>query len=67
MLQLTAILVPAVTAVVVAWLMYSRKRLKIGGDGEVAAEALTLVGIRKLLKEAEEFKQRNQSKAIHEP
>jgi hypothetical protein len=58
---------PLLGTVVGAWLhaRYGRKvRLKIG---DIEAEAQSEEQVEKLLQQAEEFRQRNQPKVIHEP
>ena len=69
-IKLVATTGSVLVGIVGAWLhgRYSRKvRLKIGGDGEIEAEAQTVAGVKSLLKEAEEYQHRNQRKVIHEP
>jgi hypothetical protein len=65
--KLAAVAGPALGGILGAWLhaKYGRKvRLKIG---DIEAEAQTEEQVQKLLKQAEEFQQRNQPKVIHEP
>ena len=58
---------PVAGAAIGAWLhaKYGRKvRLKVG---DIEAEAQTEEQVKRLLEHAEEFRQRNQPKVVHEP